>query len=223
MNGINAGELGTSADMARAALVNKHLEMLRDANDGKGPLAAPLRALRGKLDLTNVGLMGHSRGGRGVVWQAADIHAADLPRGVRLRAAVPLAPADYHVSDPDSPEHLNYLITQIPFAVLAGDCDGGVAMNRRTFAKNAAGRNKVPFYEVDLAGANHNFFNSEWAYDNDTSCTPENTWSQLQQQSAASRYIVSFFRFHMLGDTSAGDVVVNGFSGVRVTTHQPAS
>ncbi len=94
MNGISAGELGTSADMARATLVNKHLEMLSDANDGEGPLAEPLRALRGQLDLTNVGLMGHSRGGRGVAWQAADIHAADLPRGVRLRAAVPLAPAD---------------------------------------------------------------------------------------------------------------------------------
>ncbi|MFE7978988.1 hypothetical protein [Streptomyces shenzhenensis] len=27
-----------------------------------------------------------------MVRQAADVHAADLPRGVRLRAAVPLAP-----------------------------------------------------------------------------------------------------------------------------------
>ncbi|NJP99857.1 alpha/beta hydrolase family protein [Streptomyces zingiberis] len=222
-NGINAGELGTPADMARAALVNKHLEMLRDANDGKGPLAGQLRALRGKLDLTNVGLMGHSRGGRGAVWQAADIHASDLPRGVRLRAVVPLAPADYHVSDPDSPEHLNYRITKIPFAVLAGDCDGGAVMNRRSYAKNAAGRNEAPFYEVDLAGANHNFFNSEWAYDNDTSCAPQDTWDPARVQDAASRYIVSFFRFHMLGDQSVKDTVLNGFPGARVTTHRPVS
>ncbi|WP_404820741.1 hypothetical protein [Streptomyces malaysiensis] len=79
----------------------KRLEMLRDANDGEGPLAEPLRALRGRLDLTNVGLMGHSRGGRGVAWQAADIRAADLPRGVRLRAAVPLDPADLAVTAHD--------------------------------------------------------------------------------------------------------------------------
>ncbi|MBT3154950.1 hypothetical protein HTV45_29450 [Streptomyces sp. CHD11] len=223
VNGINAGELGPPADMARAALVNRHLEMLREANDGKGPLATQLRALRGNLDLANVGLMGHSRGGRGVVWQAADTHAADLPRGVRLRAVLPLAPADYHVSDPDSPEHLDYRITQVPFAVIAGDCDGGAAMNRRTFAKNADGRNKVPFYEVDFSGANHNFFNSEWAYDNDTSCEPENSWSELEQQSATTRYIGSFFRYHMLGDASAEDVVVNGFPGARVTRHQPVS
>lgn len=225
VNGINAGEMGPPSDMARAALVNKHLEMLRDANDGKGPLAERLRALRGKLDLTNVGLMGHSRGGRGVAWQAADIHAADLPRGVRLRAAVPLAPADYAVTndEPDSPEHLDYRITKIPFAVLAGDCDGGAAMNRRTFARNAAGRNKAPFYEVDLAGANHNFFNSVWAHDNDTSCAPKETWSVPQVQDTTSRYIVSFFRFHMLGDQSVKNTVLNGFPGVRVTTHQPVS
>ncbi|MCQ8832116.1 hypothetical protein [Streptomyces malaysiensis] len=167
--------------------------------------------------------MGHSRGGRGVAWQAADIHEADLPRGVRLRAAVPLAPADYHVPDPDSPEHLNYRITQIPFAVLAGDCDGGAVMNRRTFAKNAAGRNKVPFYEVDLSGANHNFLNSEWAYDNDTSCDPQDTWSPPQRQDATSRYIGSFFRLHLLGDKSAENTVLNGFPGVRVTPHQPVS
>lgn len=225
VNGINAGEIGPPSDMARAALVNKHLEMLRDANDGKGPLAERLRALRGRLDLTNVGLMGHSRGGRGAAWQAADIHAVDLPHGVRLRAAVPLAPADYAVTndDPDSPEHLDYRITKIPFAVLAGDCDGGAAMNRRTFAKNAAGRNKVPFYEVDLAGANHNFFNSEWAYDNDTSCTPQDTWNPPQVQDITSRYIVSFFRFHILGDQSVEDTVLNGFPGARVTPHQPVS
>ncbi|MBQ0826122.1 hypothetical protein [Streptomyces tagetis] len=134
---------------------------------------------------------------------------------------VPLAPADYHVPDPDSPEHLDYRITKIPFAVLAGGCDGGAAMNRRTFAKNAAGRNTAPFYEVDLAGANHNFFNSEWAYDNDASCAPQDTWSPTQVQDATSRYIVSFFRFHILGGQSVEDTVLHGFPGVRVTTHQP--
>lgn len=221
VNGINAGELGTPADKARAALVNKHLEMLRDANEGKGELAGRLPALRGKLDLGNVGLMGHSRGGRGVVWQAADTHASDLPRGVRLRAVIPLAPADYHVPDPDSPEHLDFRITKVPFAVVAGDCDGGVEMNRRTFAKNAKGHNKVPFYEVDFSGANHNFFNSEWAYDDDSSCTPEKSWNELQQQSATSRYIGAFFRYHMLGDAKAEHEVVNGFEGARVTVHKP--
>ncbi|MBP2338861.1 pimeloyl-ACP methyl ester carboxylesterase [Saccharothrix coeruleofusca] len=221
VNGINAGELGQPADMARGALVNEHLEMLRDADAGRGPLARPLRVLRNRLDLTNVGLVGHSRGGRGVVWQAADIHAGDLPRGVRLRAVVPIAPADYYAPDAESPENLKYRITRIPFAVLAGDCDGGAAMNHRTFARNAAGHNLVPFHEVDLAGANHNFFNSEWAYDNDSGCAPEDTWTEREQQDVTVRYISSFLRLHMLGDTSAEQLVVNGFPGVEVTTHRP--
>src|SRR3954452_9748645 len=86
LNGVNAGEQGDIADLARAAVLNKHLAMWQQfAATGDGPLAGKLGAdFRGKVDLSRVGTFGHSRGGRAVMWQAAAVHAADVPAGVRI-------------------------------------------------------------------------------------------------------------------------------------------
>ncbi len=74
--GITAGE-GSKGDealiFARARLVLAHLELLSDWNSGDASRIPPNKeglnlpqVLQGKLDFSNVGLFGHSRGGEGV-------------------------------------------------------------------------------------------------------------------------------------------------------------
>jgi hypothetical protein len=196
VNGVNAGEMGQPADVARAALMSKHLELWRELNDGKGPLAQQLQGFRGHVDLTNVGTLGHSRGGRGAVYQASDKHVTGLPQGVRIKAVLPLAPADYYAPDPEAPENLDYRITKIPFAVMTGSCDGAVT------PKNA----------------NHNYFNTEWSYDNDSRC-PDTALTPAQQRGIATRYIPAFFQQYLNGRQNP--VVSRGYPGVDVVTHQP--
>jgi hypothetical protein len=215
-NGVNAGELGQAADVARAQLMSKHLEMWRDLNEGRGPLAGRLRGFTGHVDLTNVGTLGHSRGGRGAVWQASDDHAGLLPSGVRIRAVLPLAPAGYYAPDPEAPENLDYRITKIPFAVMTGECDS-ILEQSTGYVRNAQGRNLVPIHQVTPKRANHNFFNTEWSYDNDGGCqdtglTPE------EQRKVATTYIPAFFRQYLYGQRNP--VVSKGYPGVEVVTHQ---
>jgi dienelactone hydrolase len=217
-NGVNAGELGQPADVARAELMSKHLEMWRDLNEGRGPLADRLHGFRGHVDLTNVGTLGHSRGGRGAVYQASDKRASELPSGVRIRAVLPLAPAGYYAPDPEAPENLDYLITKIPFAVMAGECDS-IAGQAATYVRNAQGRNLVPIHHVTPKRANHNFFNTEWSYDHDGMCEGTPTLTPEEQRKVATTYIPAFFRQYLHGRQNP--IVSRGYPGVAVVTHQP--
>lgn len=214
VNGVNAGEMGEIADVARAAVMSKHLEMWRDLNEGRGPLRLP--GFRGHVDLTNVGTLGHSRGGRGAVYQASDKHVTELPAGVRIRAVLPLAPADYYAPDPEAPENLDYRITKIPFAVMTGSCDG--AVSGTTFIENAKGRNIVPIHAVTPKNANHNYFNTEWSYDDDSTC-PAATLTPEQQRRVATTYVPAFFQQYLNGRRNL--IVSRGLPGVGVVTHQP--
>ncbi|MFD5825002.1 alpha/beta hydrolase family protein [Lentzea sp. NPDC060358] len=219
-NGINAGITGQISDVARAALMNKHLEMWRDLNDGTGPLVERLHGFQGHVDLTNVGTLGHSRGGRGVVYQASDQHVSELPRGVRIRAVLPLAPAGYYRPDPDAPQNLDYRITKIPFAVVTGDCDSAsMPTQAPMYIANALGRNEVPFHQVTPRRANHNFFNTEWSYDHDNFCTPGPTLTPEQQRKIATTYVSAFFQQYLNGRNNP--IVSEGNRGVDVVTHRP--
>lgn len=73
---------------------------------------------------------------------------------------------------------------------LTGDCDGAVSGG--TYVENALGRNTVPIHKVTPRGANHNYFNTEWSYDNDSKCSSGLT--PAQQRQLARTYIPAFFR-----------------------------
>ncbi|MCT2581890.1 hypothetical protein [Actinophytocola gossypii] len=237
-NGVNAGELGQPADIARAELIDEHLRMWRDlVATGGGELAGrftdpdtgrPAHVdFTGRIDLTNVGTVGHSRGGRGVMRHAADKHRADWPAGVEVKGVVPLAPASYYAPDPDAPENLDYRVTDIPFAAMTGGCDYST-YGGPDYVDNARGRNTVPIYLWDVHGASHNFLNTQWspssgqvmAYDDvqraDDSLSPsrprpghcladgdrvDRQLTERQQRLVTAAYVTAFFRRHLLGDT----------------------
>ncbi|MEV4400306.1 hypothetical protein [Nonomuraea sp. NPDC049607] len=148
-NGIQAQEKD-EGHTARAALLDKHLQMWTQLSAGEGPLRE-LKQFTGHVDLDRVGTLGHSRGGGGVIAQALDGHTP--PAGVHVRAAMALAPAMNGI-DADK-EH----ITRIPLAVVAGTCDA-MWEDGKVAATMAAGNSNAEHH--DVPGGNHNFFNTIW-------------------------------------------------------------
>ncbi|GGL10705.1 hypothetical protein JOE58_001947 [Curtobacterium luteum] len=151
---INALD-GTYADdggaTARGQLVLDHLALLQRADAGDEPRLSP--ALVGKLDLQHVGLMGHSRGGDGVVRAALLNAQRKQPFGIT--AVMPLAPTDFgRTTLPD-----------VDTAVVLPYCDGDVSdlQGQQFFddSRTAYG-DDVLRSSVLVMGANHNFFNSVW-------------------------------------------------------------
>jgi hypothetical protein len=171
-NGVNAGELGEVADRARAATVYKHLRLWRSlVQRGSGPLSRALTSaangrpvhpdLRGAADLHDVGLLGHSRGGRGVMWAAADAHRDLVPDGVRLRAVFGMAAAE-----PPFMDHATRRLTvgRLPVMTWAGSCDATGRDEYNVLARRAGNRVDIG---ITVHGANHNNLNSRWAAHSD--------------------------------------------------------
>jgi hypothetical protein len=119
-------------------------------------------ALNGKIDKSKIYLLGHSRGGEAVLaaWKlytgGLASPAGPYVSGLSIRGIVSVAPVSTHAIE---------LPSSIPFLMVYGSADGDV---------NGASIGVQPFVHYDRAhgaahlvyaiGANHNFFNSSWAY-----------------------------------------------------------
>ena len=152
-NAINAWDFDAfdAGALARAQLVLAHLDLWRRWSLlGGEPFG--LRFV-GKVDLGNVGLMGHSRGGEGVVRAALLNAERRLPYGIR--AVLPLAPTDF--TRPTLPG--------VAMSVLLPYCDGDVLdLEGQHFYDDTryAARDRSARSAVLMMGADHNFFNTEW-------------------------------------------------------------
>jgi hypothetical protein len=210
-NGVNAADNPFSEDrgaLARGEVVMRHLDLLADAVKGKGD-PTMVRLFRNRLDMDDIGLMGHSRGGEGVV-KAALLNAG-RPRPYGIKAVLPLAPTDF----------ARATLPDIPMAVILPYCDGDVS--------NQQGQH---FYDDSLyadpgdtafraslmvMGADHNFFNTEWtpgvaqapASDdwsnrNDPICagTAPTRLTPAEQYAVGTAYIAGFFRLVQGGEES---------------------
>jgi hypothetical protein len=203
-DGINAQDNPYSDDagtLARGQLLLDHLDLLARANAGTAPGMSPL--LLGRLDLNDVGLMGHSRGGEGVV-KAALLNAA-LPHPYGIKAVLPLAPIDFG----------RETLPDVPMAVILPYCDGDVSNQQGQHfyddTRYADPGDNVMRTSVLVMGADHNFFNTEWtpgvavapasddwSNQNDPTCgTNSPTTTRLtaaQQYQVGVDYIAGFFR-----------------------------
>lgn len=153
-NGINAydnmvGDLGM---LARAELIQHHLELWQVFNTTG---AAPFDELFvGAVDLDNVGTMGHSRGGEGVVRHYLLNDALGSSFGIR--GVFPLAPVNFS----------RWVINSAPLSVLLPYCDGDVSDLQGVHFYDDA-RYNVPGdmarkHTILVMGANHNFYNTIW-------------------------------------------------------------
>lgn len=153
-NGINAQDsnrdLGATA---RALLIEYHLDRLSRANAGR--VAGYGDRLVGHVDLSRTVLMGHSRGGEGVV-RSAQVTADTPGLPYRLVGVIPLAPTSYGRAAPPT----------VPTVTILPSCDGDVEdLQGQTYVdrgRDLYGAKGALSSSVWVPGGNHNYFNTEW-------------------------------------------------------------
>jgi dienelactone hydrolase len=197
--------------LARAELALEHLDRFRaiDAAGGDG-----FDALQGHLDFSRVGLMGHSRGGIGILKTAQENALRPAATRYGIRALFGLAPdtsglnigAAAYELEPDS-----------AWAALIGYCDGDAS---DFFGSYYFDRNRLradlaaPRYQLIAMGANHNYYNTEWAGSDDWSLADPfgqdphcgrssgERDSVADQQAQLQYFLASYFRW-FVGDETA--------------------
>lgn len=134
----------------RAQLIVEHLRHWSDWQGGTGELGA---LFGGRLDLSRVGLVGHSRGGDAASNVPGILAAAPIP-GLDVTSVFAVAPTDYHDVE----------VRDTDLAVLLPSCDGDVEtlVGYRHYDRSIGFDDGVEQAQVFYVGANHNYFNTEW-------------------------------------------------------------
>lgn len=226
-NGINSTSDGQADTVyqERAALINAQLRMWQTlSSTGKGPLRGSFVDARSgrpspvdfknHVDVRNVGLVGHSMGGGGVMQEIADSSRATWPKGVSIKAAFALAPtATWDVAP----------ITKTSFAVMWGTCD---QVNTGEFFDWNKDDNSAPIAQYTVRGGVHDFYNKQWspssgqvgAHDDAVpgsepgTCesqfpeataprTDQKELSEQRQRRITKDYVGAYFADHLLGRT----------------------
>jgi hypothetical protein len=174
---------GTTNIHERARLAIASIAYFQSLHTGGDPLFG------GRLDLSRVGLMGHSRGGEAVVV----IPEVPPPAGVRIRGVLSLAPVDFGASS-GVPQGYAFM-TILPAA------DGDVVDNNgaRFYDKAHLDPYRCQLY---VHFANHNFFNRQWTNDDALGTLP--LMSRVDHERVLSGYGCAFFREVLLGHQTIG-------------------
>ncbi|MDO9407691.1 hypothetical protein [Patulibacter sp.] len=173
--------------LGRTQLMSRALDMVEGWNTHDGPNGIG-GLLKGRVDTSRVGVMGHSRGGEAVnlfaAYNASRPRTADEaaswkldyePAGSPLTAANPdfgkryALKAVFSLAPVDGQGALQPEFQDVAFATALPACDGDVfnlqgapvfERNRRRIS--ASGH---PAIQFTVQGANHNFFNTVWTND----------------------------------------------------------
>jgi hypothetical protein len=210
-NGINAADDATSTygALERAELIQHHLGKWNTfRTTGGAPFGS---TFVGKVDLSRVGTMGHSRAGEGVVWHYELNSDNGNPYGIK--AVLPVAPVN----------SFGHFLNDVPVGVLLAYCDGDVfplpGVAYFDDARYNSDTDEAPKYTFLGLGANHNYFNRYWTPDQYPNATFDD-WSRFdpeqldpwcgtsapstgrltsaQQRGLGAAYMAAFFRRHLL-------------------------
>jgi hypothetical protein len=196
--------------------------------------------LVGRFDLTDIGMMGHSRGGEGVTSAATLNQGLDKPWGIKT--ILPLAPVDF----------ARMTVPDVAMNVILPYCDGDVSNQQ---GQHMLDDSRYAFDDDSLRsgvwamGANHNFFNSVWtpgvypysvsddwgATSTDSVCGPRSTtnirMTAQEQYDTGTAYMAGWFRLTLGGEkqflpmfdgSGAVPAVLNG-EDVRSVSTAPSS
>jgi dienelactone hydrolase len=156
------GNLRSEND-ARGWMLLKHLEVFRALNDSAG------KPLFGKIDMTRIALMGHSRGGEAVAIAGAFNRLSHYPDDATVRfdfnfdikALVAIAPVDGQYKPADQPTP----VSDYNYLVIHGSHDGDVSSfmgltqyNRFRFTRPSSAFKSA----IWMHRANHGQWNTGW-------------------------------------------------------------
>lgn len=203
---------------ARAELIQYHLDLWNTWNTiGGDPFGT---TFIDKLDMNNIGTMGHSRGGEGVIYHALYNRSLGSPYGIH--AVLTLAPVDFN----------RQTLTEIPTLNIAPYCDGDVSdlqgVHFYDDVRYLEPDDTAPKHAMLLLGANHNFFNTvwtpglfpagtadDWVYvdwtQNDDHCGTSNPGNGRlnaeTQRNTLLAYASAFFRYYIGGETEYAPIM----------------
>ncbi len=204
----NAGSPVSYFDAALNQTLTLDQALASTVPDSSGPIpTGTLTAadLVGRFDLSNVGLMGHSRGGEGVVSAVTLNQALANPFGIN--SVLPLAPVDFGrmtVADTD-------MLVILPY------CDGDVSNqqgqhfsddSRYAFDDNALRST------VWVMGADHNFFNTIWTpglypYSSSDDWSPTSTTAAVRNDTVCSTSVTGNQRLSAADQHQTGAVLMS--------------
>ncbi|MBA9085795.1 dienelactone hydrolase [Fontibacillus solani] len=178
----------------RAWILLKHLQQIdKFAVD-------PSTSFYNKVDFSQIGLIGHSRGGQAVAmaadykhWFALDTTLADIDE-FNIQAVAAIAPTDKKIDGKYTKlQDVNYLTLQGARDGDVKDFDGERQYARTTFTKNTTDF-KASLY---IADANHSQFNSGWgghdiSYPKGILLSRKGMLSAEEQRKIAKVYISAF-------------------------------
>lgn len=228
------GVIGHGAE-AWVELLQHHINLWNTFNSGVGYFDS---LFADKVDMNNIGTMGHSFGGEAVATHAYN-NGSNPPNG--LRAAFLLAPKNYN----------RLLIDKVNLGVLLPYCDGDLeglpGVHYYDDARYSSAADAFAKHTFLVMGANHNYYNTVWtpgyansysyAADdwqsispaaNDPHCgrgSQSERLSPAQQQATGISLIVAFFRTYLGHEKQfmsmlRGDTVL---PSIHASYHPPAA
>jgi len=153
--------------LRRARLVLRHLQEWSHWDRMSGPAPRNLGFdPAGKIDFSQIGLMGHSRGGEGVRAAVALFREAGSPWPARLDATTKFRSV-LEIAPVDRASGRTFNAPDIDWAVILPLCDCSVPMlpGLAVFDRTISALTEIePRFKATfaVAGTNHNFFNSTW-------------------------------------------------------------
>jgi hypothetical protein len=187
----------------RGTLILKHLELWSHMNNvAQFPTYPDFFTGRfaGKVDLTNISVSGHSRGGEASV-SAYMLNAAS-PTPFAIGSVSSIAPVDGQ----------SYVLPAVPYFVIlpASDCDVDQLRGQRIYDRAGTTISEATTKSaIYVYGANHNFFNTVWAADGDDcgALVRQDYIVAANQQRIGEAYLAAFHRAAMLGSTVYEDML----------------
>ncbi len=192
---------------ARGRLILEHLNRLRDWDqNGTDPFGS---IFHNRIDMTRIGLVGHSRGGEGVV-AATEINAAESATyGHSIIAVAAIAPTDQQSGT-------NWDIKTAPYFLITSAADGDVSNQQgfRTYDRAYPTNMSVQHHKMIawVHGANHNYYNTIWTpspplttpHNYDWATDDGSGWSgpritDVEQRKIGLVTLVAFFRQYLQG------------------------
>jgi hypothetical protein len=191
---INANDLNCKSDriVERGKLILEHLRRWKDWNDPGVPDTTFKGRFYKHVDMTRIGLAGHSRGGEAIISAYLENQASKL--GYGIKALHSIAPVDFK----------GFTLVDVPYYVLLPAADGDVSdLQGMRIYDRAAPRTdpaRMPKMQSHVYGANHNWFNTVWFQDDGSG--PDRL-TDVNQRAVERVLGVAFFRQFLQGFTTA--------------------